>query len=77
MMSKDITWVALPAIAIGLIGAFYVSEQWLSQYPDKINLSLWIFLLAGVLLFVIIIVSIVVRAWNIAVENPVNRLKSE
>lgn len=77
MISTDITFLALPSIIIGLIGAYFVGKEWLSKYADRISLDWWMFACVGIGLYIVILVAIIWRAWGIANENPVNRLKSE
>ena len=77
LLSADILKVAVGAIVIGTVLAWYVSGIWIQQFPDSALLSpLWFVLLALCLLALIVLV-VIVKAWRIANENPVNSIKSE
>lgn len=77
LLYKDISYVAVPAIVIGIMTAFVIGRNWLKEFAVKISLNPEIFLLCGVAVMTIVIMSITIRTWNTANENPVNSLKSE
>jgi putative ABC transport system permease protein len=52
-------------------------HQWLQGFAFKIELSWWIFALAGTAAFLVAILTISVQAIQSAVANPVQSLKSE
>ncbi|MGL4292253.1 MAG: FtsX-like permease family protein, partial [Bacteroidales bacterium] len=55
--------------------AWLLMRSWLSSYAEKTSLDLWIFIIAGLLTFIIAILTLVWRTWLAANENPVNCLK--
>ena len=77
LFSADILRVALPAIVIGLFVSWYVSGQWMQQFADSALLSPGWFVGVGVVLSVLIVGIVVLKAWRIAGENPVESLKTE
>lgn len=77
LLSVGILKVAVGAVAIGIVFSWYVSDSWIEQFSDSALLSpLWFVLLALCLLALIVLV-VIVKAWRIANENPVNSIKSE
>ena len=77
LLAMDILKVAVGAVVIGTGFAWYVSGVWLEQFADSTLPSfLWFVLLALVLLSLIVLL-VVLKAWSIANENPVQSIKSE
>ena len=77
LFHTDILRVALPAVMIGAIGAWYVARLWLEQFSEKTTLSP-IILVGGALAVIIVILSVVcLGCYRVASSNPVNYLKTE
>lgn len=77
LLSVGILRVAIGAVLIGVAASWYMSGVWMEQFADSAMLSpLWFVLLFAVLL-ALIVLTVVLRAWRIANENPVLSLKSE
>jgi putative ABC transport system permease protein len=52
-------------------------HKWLQDFAYKINISWWIFALAGALAIVIAFITISFQAIKAAIVNPVKSLRSE
>lgn len=77
LLSVDILKVSVLAVLIGIVFSWYVSRQWMQQFADSALPSpLW-FALAAATLLALIVLVVIVRAWRIANENPVESIKSE
>ena len=77
LLTIDILKVAVGAVVIGIAFSWYVSGVWLEQFADsKLLLPLW-FIALGIGVLLLIILCVVLRAWHIANENPVNSIKNE
>ena len=77
LFHTDILRVALPAVMIGAIGAWYVARLWLEQFSEKATLSPIIFV-GGALAVIVVILSVVcIDCYRVASSNPVNYLKTE
>ncbi len=76
-----INWNLIKWIIVSFIFAvplsYYAMQKWLENFAYKINMSWWIFGIAGLLAIVISIVTISVIAWNAARSNPVKALRYE
>lgn len=77
MLSRDVSYIALPALAIGAAIAYINAEGWLEKFAERIHLSLFMFIGAALFVYAVIITCVLVRAWNVANENPVDSLKAE
>ena len=77
LLAKDILKVAIGAVLLGIGGAYYVSGLWMEQFPDSTLLSpVWYGVLL-IALLLLIVSTVVAKAWKIANENPVLSLKAE
>ncbi|MCM0714475.1 MULTISPECIES: ABC transporter permease [Parabacteroides] len=77
MISKDISYIAIPALAIGAAIAYVSASGWLEKFAERIQLSAFIFIGAALFVYVIIIGCVLFRAWRTADENPVESLKAD
>ncbi|WP_394373146.1 ABC transporter permease [Parabacteroides goldsteinii] len=77
MISKDISYIAIPALAIGAAIAYISASGWLEKFAERIQLSAFIFIGAALFVYVIIIGCVLFRAWRTADENPVESLKAD
>ena len=77
MLSRDISYIALPALAIGVAIAYINASGWLEKFAERIHLNLFMFIGATLFVYVIIIACVLVRAWNVANENPVESIKAD
>lgn len=77
MISQNISTIAIPAILIGIVAAYYSGAVWLEQYAERIVLDPLIFILGALGVYGIIIGCVLYRAWATANENPVVSLKME
>jgi putative ABC transport system permease protein len=77
LLSRDIFWTALPAVLLGAAVAWFVGGKWLEQFSDAIVPSVWLYLSIALVVLLLIVVSVMLRAWKVANENPVNSIKSE
>ena len=77
LLARDILYVSIPSIFIGIIIAYFAGKAWLDQFAEQIDLNPLLFLATALAVMIIVVVCVVFRAWRIANENPVNSIKSE
>ena len=77
MLSRDISYIALPALAIGVAIAYINASGWLEKFAERIHLSFFIFIGAALFVYAVIISCVLIRAWNVANENPVESIKAD
>ncbi|MDA3944733.1 MAG: ABC transporter permease [Bacteroidetes bacterium] len=77
MLNKDfVKWVAI-AFVIATPIAYYAMNRWLQNFAYKIELSWWIFALAGLLAMGIAMLTVSWQSWRAARRNPVEALRDE
>jgi len=77
LLSKDVLYVAGPAVIIGIIASAYVNEMWMDQFAAQVPLSWPVYVLIALVILLLIVACVIWKSWRIANENPVNSIKSE
>ena len=77
LLNKDfVLWVVI-SFCIAAPVAYFSLHSWLKGFTVRTSLSLWIFLLVGILALVVTLLTTSFQTWNVATMNPVKTLKSE
>jgi putative ABC transport system permease protein len=77
LLSKDFLKLVLIALAIAIPISWWVANQWLQEFAYRIHLSAGIFIVTGVAIIIITIVTISFQTIKAAVANPVKSLRTE
>jgi putative ABC transport system permease protein len=77
MLSKDFLKLVLIAVVIALPVAWLVMHRWLQDFAYRVNLSWWVFAVAGIVALAIALLTISFQAVKAALANPVKSLRTE
>jgi putative ABC transport system permease protein len=77
LLNKDIIKLLLLAFVIATPVAWYSMNKWLQSFAYRAELSWWIFLLSGLIAFVIALLTVSLQSWRAATRNPVEALRYE
>jgi ABC-type antimicrobial peptide transport system permease subunit len=77
MLSKDFIVLVSIACFISVPIAFYLMKGWLQNYKYRMEISWWVFVLAGVAAIGIAFVTVSFQAIKAAIANPVKSLRAE
>jgi len=77
LISKDFILLVVIALVIASPIAWFIMHRWLQDFAYRIDISWWIFLLAGSLAVFIALATISYQAIKAAVANPVKSLRTE
>jgi len=77
LLSKDFLKLVLLANIISWPIAWYVLNAWLQNYAYRIDMSGWVFVLAGLTSLLIAIIAISSQTFKAAIINPVKNLRTE
>ena len=77
LLTRDILYVSVLSILIGTAVSYFAGRAWLDQFAEQIKLNPLLFIGTALFIQLLIIVCVVLRAWHIANENPVNSIKNE
>lgn len=77
LLSKEFVWLVLAGCLIASPLAFLLMKEWLQHYDYRIDISWWIFIIAGLVAVVIALLTVSTQAVRAAVVNPVKSLRTE
>ena len=77
MLSKDFIKLVIVSICIASPIAYYAMYSWLQDFAYRIEISWWVFVLAGVLVVLIAVLTVGFQAVKASIVNPVKSLKTE
>jgi putative ABC transport system permease protein len=77
LFSKEFIILIAIAFAIATPLAWYYMYQWLQNYPFRIEMSWWIFIIGGIASVVIALATVSFQAIKAAIANPVKSLRTE
>ncbi|MEO6328453.1 MAG: ABC transporter permease [Ginsengibacter sp.] len=77
LLSKDFIKLVSTAVLIASPLAWWAMNKWLQAFAYKINISWWIFVLAGCIAVFIALVTVSFQAIKAAIANPVKSLRTE
>jgi len=82
---KDIMWLMfsyfirfeIPAFILACPLALIVMRKWIQGFAYQSSFSLWIFVLTGIIAFLIATASVIIQSYRAATRNPVDALRYE
>ena len=77
LLSEDFIKLVAIAFVIAAPVAYFFMHRWLQDFAYRINISWWIFLLAGSFAIAIALATISFQAIKAAIANPVKSLRTE
>jgi putative ABC transport system permease protein len=77
LLSKDFLKLVIIAMIIATPIAWYGMHKWLQDFVYKIDISWWMFVLAGAMAIFIALFTVSSQAIKAALMNPVKSLKTE
>jgi putative ABC transport system permease protein len=77
LVSRDFTMLVLIAFALAAPLAYYFMEQWLASFAYRIDITWWVFLMAGGFSLAIAWLTISYQSIHAATSNPVESIRSE
>ena len=77
LLSGDFLKLVLLACIMAVPAAWYILNNWLTDFAYRIDLSWWMFGVAGLLVLIIVIVTVSFQVIKAALANPVRSLRTE
>jgi ABC-type antimicrobial peptide transport system permease subunit len=77
LLSKDFLILVLISFIIASPVAWFTMHKWLASYSYRVNISLWVFVIAGCLSAAIAFITVSFQAIKAAIANPVKSLRTE
>jgi putative ABC transport system permease protein len=77
MLSKDFIKLVFISCIVAFPLSWWAMNKWLQSFAYRINISWWVFAVAGVVAILIALITVSFQAIKAAVANPVESLRSE
>jgi len=77
LLSGEFVKLVLIAFCIAVPLAWWFMYKWLEDFAYRINISLWIFIVAGMITLLIALLTVSYQAIRSAISNPIKSLRTE
>jgi putative ABC transport system permease protein len=77
LISKDFLKLVLVAIAVAVPVGWWAMSKWLEGFAYRVEISWWIFVVAGLTASLIALLTVSFQAVRAAIANPVKSLRTE
>jgi putative ABC transport system permease protein len=77
MLSKDFLKLVFIGFVIATPVTWYLTNQWLQNFVDRIEIGVWVFLLAGLAIILMALATVSWQSIKAAIANPVDSLRNE
>lgn len=77
MLMRDFVRLIILSFVIGFPFAWYAMNKWLNTYAYRIDLTWWMFAIAGCLAMFIAVLTVSYQSVRAAMNNPIQSLKTE
>ncbi len=74
---NDIIKVVMISLLIAVPLSWYIMQIWLKNYAYKVTINAWMFLLGGIIISVVALLTVCWQTWRTATSNPVEALRYE
>lgn len=77
LLSRDFLKLVLISFLIAAPVAWWAMSVWLKDYPYRIDIQWWVFVMAGIISIMIAVLTVSYQAIKAAIANPVKSLRTE
>jgi ABC-type antimicrobial peptide transport system permease subunit len=77
LMSRDFIVLVIISLLIASPIAWYFMSKFLENYPYRVPINIWVFIMAGIASIVIALVTVSYQSIRAALANPVKSLRTE
>jgi putative ABC transport system permease protein len=77
MLNRSVLIQLAIAFVVAVPLAYYIVHRWLQQFAYKTPIYWWVFLLAGLLVLAITVITVSWQSYKAANANPVDSIKNE
>ena len=77
LISKEFLKLVLIAFVIAVPLTWWFMHNWLEKYEYRINISIWMFGIVGIVILLLTLIVVSVNTMSAAMRNPVKSLRSE
>ncbi len=77
MLNSDFVRWFIIAFIIACPVAWYAMHKWLQNFMYKTELKWWVFLISGIIILAISLLTVTIQSWRVTTKNPVEALRYE
>jgi putative ABC transport system permease protein len=77
IINKEYIYLFITALMVSVPGSYYLGSLWLEEFANRIDLNHLIFLIPGLICLIVSGITLVLKTYFVANENPVNSLRYE
>ena len=77
LISKEFVKLIFIALLIAVPISYYSMNNWLQNYVYRMEMNVYIFLLVGLIVLSLSLITICVKAYKVAISNPANSIQTE
>ena len=70
MFNRKYLYIVAACSAVAIPISYYIIDQWMQQYVYRVEMSWWVYALAVAIILVITVVTVTLRSYKAATENP-------
>ncbi|MBO5276184.1 MAG: FtsX-like permease family protein, partial [Alistipes sp.] len=70
LFNRKYLYIVAICSAVAIPVSYYIIDQWMQQYVYRTTMSWWVYALAVGVILLITIVTVSLRSWSAANENP-------
>ena len=74
LFNRKYLYIVAACSAVAIPVSYYIIDQWMQQYVYRTPMSWWVYALAVGVILLITIVTVSLRSWGAANENPTNSI---
>ena len=74
MFNRKYLYIVAACSAVAIPVSYYIISRWMEQYVYRVDMSWWVYALAVGVILLITIVTVSLRSWSAANENPTNSI---
>ena len=74
MFNRKYLYIVAACSAVAIPVSYYIIDSWMQQYVYRTPMSWWVYALAVGVILLITIVTVSLRSWSAANENPTNSI---
>ena len=74
MFNKKYLYIVAICSAVAIPISYYIIDRWMQQFAYRTEMSVWVYVVAVMTITIITIVTVSLRSWKAANENPVDAI---
>ncbi len=74
MFNKKYLYIVAICSAVAIPISYYIIDRWMQQFAYRTEMSVWVYVVAVLTITIITIVTVSIRSWKAANENPVEAI---